>query len=67
MYSVDVETEKRIMDLISEQLADKTVISVLHRVEAAMRYDKILVMDKGRAAYFGGPAEAGKWSDLFAS
>jgi ABC-type multidrug transport system fused ATPase/permease subunit len=64
---VDVETEKRIMDIISEKLAGKTVVSVLHRLETALQYDKILVMDKGQVAYFGTPAEVATKSELFSS
>lgn len=66
-HSVDIETEKRIMDIISKKLAGRTVVSVLHRLEAALQYDKILVMDKGQVADFGTPAEIATTSELFSS
>jgi ATP-binding cassette, subfamily C (CFTR/MRP), member 1 len=60
-------TEQRIMRLISEKLTNKTIISVLHRLEAAMNYDRILVLEKGRIAHFGTPDKVLRESELFSS
>jgi ATP-binding cassette subfamily C (CFTR/MRP) protein 1 len=55
------------MKLISEKLTGKTVVSVLHRLEAALEYDRILVLEGGQIAHFGAPAEIIRDSELFAS
>jgi len=38
-------------------LRGKSVVSVLHRLETAVKYDKILVLDEGRVLDFGTPQE----------
>ncbi|KAK3313259.1 putative ATP-binding cassette transporter [Apodospora peruviana] len=63
--SIDTATEERIMKLIAEKLKGKTIVSVLHRLEAALEYDRILVLEKGRVAHFGTPAEIVEQAELF--
>ncbi len=63
--SVDIETEKKIMDLISERLPGMTVIAVMHRLEAALEYDRILVLEKGEVIHFGTPSEVVQEAELF--
>ena len=53
------------MKLMGENLRGKTIISVLHRLEAALEHDRILVLEKGRVAHFGTPAEVIEASELF--
>lgn len=65
VYSIDTATEERIMKLIREKLAGKTIISILHRLEAALHYDKILVLERGRVAHFGTPEEVVQEAQLF--
>ncbi|KAJ8128739.1 hypothetical protein O1611_g4894 [Lasiodiplodia mahajangana] len=65
--SIDVATEKKIMALIAEKLQGKTIISVLHRLEAALEYDRIVVLENGKVAHFGTPAEALRDSELFST
>ncbi|KAI3332644.1 putative ATP-binding cassette transporter [Ustulina deusta] len=48
--SIDVATEKKIMALMARKLQGKTVISVLYRLETALGYDRILVLENGRVA-----------------
>lgn len=55
------------MTLISERLRGKTVISVLHRLEAALEYDRILVLEKGHVTSFGTPEEVVRDAELFSS
>lgn len=59
--------EQRVRSLIKERLPDKTTISILHRLEAAVEYDRILVMDDGKVIHFGSPAEVVHESELFSS
>ncbi|KAI1152199.1 putative ATP-binding cassette transporter [Nemania diffusa] len=65
--SIDVATERKIMALIGEKLQGKTIISVLHRLETALQYDRIVVLENGRVAHFGTPAEVLKDSELFST
>ncbi|TGO56427.1 hypothetical protein BOTNAR_0223g00070 [Botryotinia narcissicola] len=65
--SIDVATERKIMNVVAKRLQGKTVISVLHRLEAAIEFDKILVLEKGEVAHFGPPEEVIRDSDLFSS
>ncbi|KAI0444796.1 putative ATP-binding cassette transporter [Xylaria telfairii] len=65
--SIDVETEKKIMNLIVDKLQGKTIISVLHRLETALEYDRIVVLENGRVAHFGTPAEVLRESELFST
>ncbi|THV51237.1 hypothetical protein BGAL_0118g00200 [Botrytis galanthina] len=55
--SIDITTERKIMNVVTKRLQGKTVISVLHRLEAAVEFDKILVLEKGEVAHFGPPEE----------
>lgn len=55
------------MSLIAKRLHGKTVISVLHRLEAALEYDRILVLERGQVIAFGTPEEVVRDSELFSS
>ena len=48
-------------------LREKTVISVLHRLETAVKYDKILVLEEGKVGDFGTPVEVIQRCDLFSA
>ncbi|KAI1275205.1 putative ATP-binding cassette transporter [Xylaria sp. FL0933] len=65
--SIDVATEKKIMALIARKLQGKTVIAVLHRLETALEYDRVLVLEDGRVAHFGTPTEVLRDSELFST
>ncbi|KAF2973471.1 hypothetical protein GQX73_g11 [Xylaria multiplex] len=64
---IDMTTEKKIMALIRRKLQCKTVISVLHRLETALEYDRIVVLENGGVAHFGTPAEVLRDSELFST
>ncbi|KAF4626586.1 hypothetical protein G7Y89_g11569 [Cudoniella acicularis] len=64
-YSIDIATEKKIMRLIAERLQGKTIISVLHRLEVALEYDRILILEKGEVVHFGSAEEVLQQSELF--
>ena len=63
--SVDEATERKIHDLTVDMLREKTVVSVLHRLETAVKYDKILVLDDGRVLDFGSADEVVQRCELF--
>lgn len=51
--SVDFETDQFIQDTIkSELFSQTTVITIAHRVQTILDYDRILVMSEGRLAEF---------------
>eukprot|EP00771_Trimastix_marina_P000197 gnl/Trimastix_PCT/1203.p1 GENE.gnl/Trimastix_PCT/1203~~gnl/Trimastix_PCT/1203.p1 ORF type:complete len:1491 (-),score=418.48 gnl/Trimastix_PCT/1203:150-4097(-) len=54
--SVDPETDAKIQRTIRQQLRDKTVFVVAHRINTIIDYDRILVMSQGQVAEFDTPA-----------
>jgi ATP-binding cassette subfamily B multidrug efflux pump len=48
MSAVDAKTEAAILDAIERQAQARTVVLVTHRVAAAARCDRIVVLDEGR-------------------
>ncbi|KAJ7092347.1 multidrug resistance-associated protein 1-like protein [Mycena belliarum] len=54
--SLDIETDKKIRDIIRSELADCTVISIAHRIATIMNFDMILVMENGIIVENGPPA-----------
>ena len=64
--SLDVENETRVQGALSRLLAGKTVIVIAHRMRTVMNADKVVVLDDGRVAEQGHPAELMKRDGLFA-
>ena len=63
--SVDVETETKIQDALSERLKDTTTIVVAQRISTVLRADKIVVIDKGKIAAQGNHEELMKSSEIY--
>ncbi|XP_026322609.1 probable multidrug resistance-associated protein lethal(2)03659 isoform X1 [Hyposmocoma kahamanoa] len=55
--NVDTETDKHIQQTIRNKFADSTVLTIAHRLNTVMDYDRVIVMDKGRIAESGHPYE----------
>ena len=64
--SLDVENETKVQEALSRLLAGKTVIVIAHRMRTVMNADKVVVLDDGRVAEQGHPAELMKRDGLFA-
>jgi ATP-binding cassette subfamily C (CFTR/MRP) protein 1 len=57
--SVDARTDQEVQETIRREFVDKgvTVITVAHRLDTVLGYDKIAVLGAGRILEYGSPAE----------
>mmetsp|Transcript_14439 Transcript_14439/g.30303 ORF Transcript_14439/g.30303 Transcript_14439/m.30303 type:complete len:430 (+) Transcript_14439:1-1290(+) len=55
--SVDGETDALIQRMLRSRFVGTTLLTIAHRLNTIMDYDVILVIDAGRCAEFGTPAE----------
>lgn len=46
--SIDLKTDKLIQEMIKTEFKDATVITIAHRLNTIIDYNKILVLDKGK-------------------
>ena len=53
--AVDLETDDLIQETIREQFQDCTVLTIAHRLNTIMDYDKIMVLDKGSLMEYDSP------------
>lgn len=53
--SVDVETDKLIQETIRSEFANKTIVTIAHRLNTIMDSDRVLVLDKGQVSEFDTP------------
>ena len=53
--AVDMETDDLIQATIKSEFKDCTVLTIAHRLNTIVDYDKILVLDKGKIAEFDEP------------
>ncbi|KAG0224129.1 hypothetical protein BGW42_005307 [Actinomortierella wolfii] len=54
--SVDMQTDEQIQSTIRTSFADRTILTIAHRIKTIMDYDRILVLDKGQVKEFASPA-----------
>jgi len=55
--AVDLETDDLIQATIRKEFADSTVLTIAHRLNTIMDYDRIMVLDKGRLVEFDTPEQ----------
>merc|ERR1719300_2215281 len=53
--AVDLETDDLIQGTIRKEFADSTVLTIAHRLNTIMDYDKIMVLDKGLLVEYDTP------------
>nr|KYP51014.1 ABC transporter C family member 14 [Cajanus cajan] len=63
--SVDSQTDGVIQNIIREDFAACTIISIAHRIPTVMDCDKVLVVDAGRAKEFDKPSNLLQRQSLF--
>ena len=54
--SVDAETDKLIQGTIRSVFEHQTILTIAHRIDTILDYDKILIMDDGRKTEFDAPS-----------
>ena len=52
---MDYKTDHLIQEAIRKSFKDSTVLTIAHRLNTIMDYDKVLVIDKGRVVEFDKP------------
>ncbi len=66
--SIDQETDELIQTMIREKFRDCTVLTIAHRLNTIVDYDKIAALDAGTVAEFDSPqALLGMENSLFKS
>jgi ABC-type multidrug transport system ATPase subunit len=55
--ALDAETDAMVQRVVRSAFADRTVMTIAHRLDTIIDSDRILVMDAGRVAEFASPAE----------
>jgi len=53
--ALDLETDSKVQSVIRRYFADRTIITIAHRLDTIIDSDRILVMDAGRVAEFDTP------------
>ena len=54
--SCEIDADKVTQEAVAS-LTETTVITIAHRLDAVLSYDKIAVMDKGKVIEYGTPSE----------
>lgn len=54
--SVDVQTDKLIQGTLRDRFKNCTIITIAHRLDTILDYDRIMVLDRGRIVEFDSPA-----------
>ncbi|PVF92981.1 hypothetical protein CPB86DRAFT_768539 [Serendipita vermifera] len=55
--SIDFETDNKIQEALREEFGTSCVITIAHRLQTIIDYDRVIVMDAGRIVENGPPSE----------
>ncbi|XP_068699718.1 ATP-binding cassette sub-family C member 4-like isoform X2 [Montipora foliosa] len=64
--NVDFKTDRLIQEVIRDKFKDSTVLTIVHRLNTIMDYDRVLVLDGGRMVEFDKPEVLIRKGGLFA-
>ena len=64
--NVDFKTDRLIQQVIRHKFKDSTVLTIAHRLNTIMDYDKVLVLDSGRVVEFDKPEVLMRNGGIFA-
>ena len=64
--NVDFKTDRLIQEVIRDKFKDSTVLTIAHRLNTIMDYDRVLVLDGGRVVEFDKPEVLISKGGLFA-
>jgi len=53
--AVDPSTDRKIQKTIREVFRDNTILTIAHRIDTILDYDRILIMDQGRVLEYDNP------------
>jgi ATP-binding cassette subfamily C (CFTR/MRP) protein 1 len=53
--AVDIETDELIQTTIRKEFSDCTIVTIAHRLNTILDYDRVLVMDRGQVAEYDSP------------
>lgn len=67
LSAVDAKTESAILEAIDKQAAARTVLLITHRVAAAARCDRVIVLDEGKVVEQGTHEELKRAGGLYAA
>ncbi|CAH3177882.1 unnamed protein product [Porites lobata] len=63
--AVDLETDELIQQTIRREFADRTVLTIAHRLNTIMDYDRVMVLKEGSVAEFDSPSKLLSRKGLF--
>lgn len=55
--NIDFQTEDKIQKFLMEHFRNCTILTIAHRINTILSYDKILVLDKGNIVEFQSPED----------
>ena len=53
--NIDYLTDRMIQDVIRKEMAECTVLTIAHRLDTVLKYDRIMVLEKGEIVEFDQP------------
>ena len=65
LSAVDTETDAKIRAELEKRFGSATIILISHRITTLAKADQVLVLDHGRVAQLGSPAELSKQDGLY--
>ncbi|KAJ2337306.1 Multidrug resistance-associated protein 1 [Coemansia sp. RSA 2681] len=63
---VDLETDRKMQELIRSEFSDCTVLTIAHRLDTIMNSDRVIIMEKGEIVEIGPPQELIASGGMFA-